>query len=91
MGDGAASSPPASPDDSRSDVGFTKIQFHQFGAQPVAALGANRSQDDLPLARFDIKVFRRAAGRSDALGQGQLVLDGQLREHWLHSESASVA
>jgi hypothetical protein len=63
------------------NVLLLQAQFRQLGAHGIAALDANRGQDDLAVAGFYVEIFRRANGRGDVLGQGELVLRSHFGKH----------
>ena len=74
LGHRAVSAPLASPCHRCSDIGFAQIEFRQLGANRIAALDADRRQDDLAIARNHIEIFGRSDGCRNALRKGELIL-----------------
>ena len=63
--------------------GSHKSGTPHWWAQRVTALDAHRGQDDLAGPRLHLEVLHRPQRLGDALGQGELVLGGDLGEHGL--------
>ena len=69
---------------------FGVASGRMFGAHRVAALYADRRENELTTAHLDVKVFGGSHGLRQALGQRELVFVSDFGEHGISERKESL-